>query len=160
MDTTRRRLASASCCFARSPPLIAFFSSFSVSAGISPPDFSSSASCSFAAAPAPMAWASSTSRSGVSRSTLPISFRYMRTGSSMAKESTRVFGSTISSSGISSSSATGGRISSSSSGGKSSPAVSMPRFSSTSYTLSICSLSRLMESSVSIISPEDSLPFL
>ena len=44
------------------------------------------ASCSLAAAPAPICWASSTSCSGVSRSTLPISFRYIRTGSSMAKD--------------------------------------------------------------------------
>ena len=60
---------------------------------------SSSSICSLAASPAPISWANWTSSSGVSRFTLPISLRYIRTGSSMPKESTSVLGSAISSSG-------------------------------------------------------------
>ena len=116
MDTTSRRLASARRCLARSPFLIICSSSRRTSGGISSPVRSSSASCSAASMPAPMDLASSTSSSEVSRFTLPISFRYIRTGSSVPKESTRELGSTISSSGISSKASMGGGASSGRSG--------------------------------------------
>ena len=116
MDTTRRRLASARRCLARSPFLMALSSSDWTSAGISSPAAWSSASCSLAALPASMAWASSISSSEESRFTLPISFRYMRTGSSVPKESTMELGSTISSSLMSSMASRGGSASSGRSG--------------------------------------------
>ena len=86
--------------------------------------------------PSAMRLARSCSSSGVSRGTLPISLRYMRTGSSVEKVSasasvSAAISSSVTSS-ISCSSSSSGRASSSSGGSRSSPAVSMPRSSSLS----------------------------
>ena len=116
METTRRRLASARFCLARSPALMSFSISRLASGSNSTPSASISSSWRLVSWPVTMVWARATSCSLVSRSTLPISFKYMRTGSSMPKESTRVLGSTISSSGISSISSMGGMLSPLSSG--------------------------------------------
>ena len=116
METTRRRLASARLCLARSPALISFSISFRVSGSGAAPSASISSRAFLTSWPFTMVWARATSCSLVSRSTLPISLRYIRTGSSMPKESTRVLGSTISSSGISSISSMGGIASPLSSG--------------------------------------------
>ena len=71
--------------------------------------------CFASSLPSAICIASSTSSSGVSSGTLPISLRYMRTGSSVAKESISASVSFISSSVTSSipaRSSTSGRISS------------------------------------------------
>ena len=81
MDTTRRRLASMSCCLASMPtcsmrPRRRFSRRSS-----SMPSSSARSSSSVAATPASIFMARSISSAAVSSGTLPISFRYMRTGS-------------------------------------------------------------------------------
>ena len=107
--------------------------------------------------------ASVTSSSGVSRSTLPISLRYMRTGSSIAKVSAMAEVSISSSSGTSST-ASGSNTSSSSSSpsafSRTPPvSISTPIFSSVSYSLSISSLSSSSWPSASAISLSERRPF-
>ena len=72
-----------------------------------------------------MAWARSISSSGDNRGTLPISFRYIRTGSSMEKLFTRVLGSTSSSSSTSAISSAAGSSSGRSANRASSALMSM-----------------------------------
>ena len=88
METTRRRFAEMSCCLA-SRPTCSMRMSRRCSARVSSSSPASAAS-SFSAAsvPASIFMARLTSSEAVSRSTLPISLRYMRTGSpvSMAVE--------------------------------------------------------------------------
>ena len=81
MDTTRRRFASMSCCFASKPtcsmrPRRRFSRRSS-----SMPSSSALSSSSMAATPASIFMARSISSAAVSKGTLPISLRYMRTGS-------------------------------------------------------------------------------
>ncbi len=125
MDTTSRRLASASFCLAVSPARNSFRRAASKAGSTSSPSSRwrrRSASFCSASFPADMAWARLTSSSGVSSATLPISFKYMRTGSSMEKLLTRVLGSTSSSSSMLAISSAAGP-SSGSSGNKSSSAL-------------------------------------
>ena len=164
MDTTSRRLASASFCLAISPFLKSFFQVASSSAEAvtdMPPSRWCLSSASFSAAsfPADMAWARSTSSSGVSRGTLPISLRYIRTGSSKEKLLTRVLGSTSSSSSTSAISSAAGSSSGRSRSSRSSELMSMFSASRESYSWSIWSPSRLRSSTASISSADSSLPF-
>ena len=81
METTRRKLASMSCCLASRPtcsmrPRRRFSRRSS-----STPSASARSSSSVAATPASIFMARSISSAAVSRGTLPISLRYMRTGS-------------------------------------------------------------------------------
>ena len=106
--------------------------------------------------------ASVTSSSGLSRSTLPISFRYMRTGSSIAKVSAIAEVSISSSSGTSSTSSGSNTSSSSFPSAFSntlSVSTSMPMVSSVSYSLSISSLSSSSWLSASAISFRVRRPF-
>ena len=122
----------------------------------------SAAMRSAAALPFCMRSASVTSSSGVSRSTLPISLRYMRTGSSMAKVSAMAEVSISSSSGTSST-VPGSKLSSSPSPSAFSrtPSVSTstPIDSSVSYSLSMSSLSNSRWLSASAISLSVRRPF-
>ena len=91
--------------------------------------------CLASASPSAMRLASSCSSSGVSSGTLPISLRYMRTGSSVENVSAMASVSFISSSvtsSISSSSSSSGSASSSTGGSASSLSTSMFRLSSRS----------------------------
>ena len=158
METTSRRLASARRFLARSPSLISFSSCARSSAGMASPSF---AMRSVASLPFCIRSASVTSSSGDSRSTLPISFRYMRTGSSMANVSAMAEVSTSSSSGTSSTSSGSKESSSSPMTFSSTPFVStsMPMVSSVSYTLSMSSLDSSKWLSASEISLRVSRPF-
>ena len=96
----------------RSPFLTAVLRAFISSALSSVPFFSASSSFCLASMPSDIAVASEISSSADSSDTLPISLRYIRTGSSVEKLSTSSFGSTSSSSSISAISSIGGSISS------------------------------------------------
>ena len=81
METTRRRFAEMSCCLA-SRPTCSMRMRRRCSARVSSiSPFSAASSFSVASVPASIFMARWTSSSAVSRSTLPISLRYMRTGS-------------------------------------------------------------------------------
>ena len=117
-----------------------------------------------ASSPSSIRLASSISSSGVKRSTLPISFRYIRTGSSMASPSASAEVSTSSSSGISST--LPGKSPSTSSRGwfsmrksSSSTATSIPAFSSASKKRSCWSGSNSISSKTRVISFMASFPF-
>ena len=91
--------------------------------------------CLASSSPSDIRTASAISSSGVSRGTLPISLRYMRTGSSVAKESISASVSVISSSGTSSTSARSSTSGSTSSMGGS--ASSLPTSMSTPFCSSV-----------------------
>ena len=81
MDTTRRRLASISCCLASRPTASTRVRRRLSRRLSSIPSSSARSSSAVAATPASLFMARSISSAAVSSGTLPISFRYMRTGS-------------------------------------------------------------------------------
>ena len=125
---------------------------------VCPLAFSQAMILALALLPSAMAEASSISPSAESRGTLPISLRYIRTGSSMLKLSTRELGSTSSSSSISAISSRGGSVSEVTSGRNASVVISMESFSRESYIMSSFSLSSSMVSNTSESSLLSSLP--
>ena len=156
METTRRRFASARRFFASSPAsrsFCKFLISSLISASSSSVAFSSLlfkiAIFSFATAPASMFFASSISSSALKRGTLPISFKYIRTGSSMDTPSGTE--RSIFSTSISSSSSTSSKISSSESSSVI-RSTSILFASRKSRILSNCSASNCMSAKKSLIS--------
>ena len=152
METTRRRFASARRFFASSPAsrsFCKFLISSLISASSSSVAFSSLlfkiAIFSFATAPASMFFASSISSSALKRGTLPISFKYIRTGSSMDTPSgteRSIFSTSISTSSKISSSESSSVIRS----------TSILFASRKSRILSNCSASNCMSAKKSLIS--------
>ena len=108
MDTTSRKFASARRFFASSPAswvfvsaLISSSSSACSSSAASSLRFFKIAIFSFATAPSSIFWARSISSSALSSGTFPISFKYIRTGSSIETPSgteRSIFSTSISSS--------------------------------------------------------------